>query len=374
MLKDITFIQNEKNMKLAEKLSNSGVKNLRITSVGNSIASGYSMMRTIKPLLLRNESLKEEMEKKNITLEVHNFSRAQNNNDEHVFEWLIANITENEINRYNRMDYSNGPNSMSSNGITQEQIENFYPINLETDKGFKDIILESNPNLANILVYSGCTGSFLDNITRNGKLTQKFTYGINRDLTSLAATLKLIQSNNRINGSNTQVYICGAPNFLGLNISSVINRKLKKLVNQYANVTYVEPIKSKFVYKKYATTGYGADIHYDEKEYIKLNNNIIESIIDNYKSNESLIKIDRIFYNYSKGIEMYYNEIDSKLLEKQTLLFLEEANYSKEDYIEFLKKAKSYLLERAPYDFYYIGKNNIKKSLSKARKKSKDNL
>ena len=93
MLKDITFIQNEKNMKLAEKLSNSGVKNLRITSAGNSIASGYSMTRTIKPLLLRNESLKEEMEKKNITLEVHNFSRAQNNNDEHVFEWLIANIT-----------------------------------------------------------------------------------------------------------------------------------------------------------------------------------------------------------------------------------------------------------------------------------------
>ena len=126
MYEDIIFIQNEKNKELADKLASKGIKNLRITSVGNSIASGYSMMRTIKPLLLRNESLKEEMEKKNITLEVHNFSRAQNNNDEHVFEWLIANITENEINRYNRMDYSNGPNSMSSNGITQEQIENFY--------------------------------------------------------------------------------------------------------------------------------------------------------------------------------------------------------------------------------------------------------
>ena len=372
MFDNIIFIQNEKNKELANELASKGIKNLRITSVGNSIASGYSMVRTIKPLLLRNESLEEEMKKQGIDLELHHFARAQNNNDEHVFEWLMTNLTENEIHQYNRMDYSNLKNSMPSNGITQEKINLFYPIDLESSNGFRDIILESNPNLANILVYHGCTGSFLDNITRNGKISQMLMYGVKRDLTSLSAILKFIQSSNRIDGSNTQIYLCGAPNFLGLNISSLINRRLKKLADQYANVTYVDPVKSKFIYKKYNDGGYGVDIHYDEEEYLKLNNHIIESIIDNYQLNKSLIYVDRTLYRYSKDIEMYPEKIESDKIEEQMVSFLSTVVSSNEDSVRFLKKTKLYLLEREPYDFFYLGKNNIKKSLARVRNSEKD--
>ena len=34
-----------------------GIKKFRLISLGNSIGSGYSAVRTLKPLLLRNESL-----------------------------------------------------------------------------------------------------------------------------------------------------------------------------------------------------------------------------------------------------------------------------------------------------------------------------
>lgn len=372
MFEDIIFIQNEKNKELADKLASKGIKNLRITSVGNSIASGYSMVRTIKPLLLRNESLEEKMKKQGIDLDLHHFARAQNNNDEHVFEWLMANLTENEIHQYNQMDYSRVKNSMPSDGITQEEVNLFYPIDLESSMGFRDIVLESNPNLANILVYHGCTGSFLDNVTRNGKISQMLMYGVKRDLTSLSAILKFIQSSNRINGSNTQIYLCGAPNFLGLNISSLINRKLKKLADQYANVTYVDPVKSKFVYQKYSDGGYGVDIHYDEEEYLKLNNHIIESIIDNYQLNKSLIYVDRALYRYSKDIEMYPEKIESDKIEEQMVSFLSTVVSSNEDSVRFLKKTKLYLLEREPYDFFYLGKNNIKKVLTRVRNREKE--
>lgn len=116
------------------------------------------------------------------------------------------------------------------------------------DKGLQEILFEKSNNLANIIIYNGATGSFLDNITRNGKLSQKLTYGIKRDITSLEATLKIIQEKNRNSSLNIQLYLCGAPNFLGLHISDIINHKLQSLSKNYAFVTYVEPVKSKLLY------------------------------------------------------------------------------------------------------------------------------
>ena len=110
---------------LVEVLKQNNVKitNLRLISLGNSIASGYSMVRSTKPLLLRNESLEEVLKEENINFERHHFARAQNNNDEHIFGWLVSNIKESEIHRMNRSDYSGSASSMITRGLTKEQIE-----------------------------------------------------------------------------------------------------------------------------------------------------------------------------------------------------------------------------------------------------------
>lgn len=44
---------------------------------------------------------------------------------------------------------------------------------------------------------------------------------------------------------------------------------------------------------------------------------------------------------------------------------------SDEDPVCFLKKMRLYLLERETYDFFYLGKDNIKKSLARVRNDKK---
>lgn len=375
------------NNTLASIMELNGISKLRITSFGNSISSGYSFVRSIKPLLLRNDSLKKIINNKGIELDIHHFARSQNNNDEKLFEWLQINIKESEIHRMNRKDYVDGVIKMSNNGLNQENIDNWYAIDLKEDLGLKDLILETNEALANIVIYNGCTGSFLDNVTRGGKLSHKLTYGIKMDVSSLEATLKYIQNNNRKFKTNTQVYLCGAPNFLGLNISEFINAKLRKIANKYANVTYVESIKSKCIYKKYASERkdnekhsflgkinfLGLDIHYDEIEYLEFINNIIDAINKNYLITQAMINIDRNFYNFSSNLELnkqhligdnlYILEyIDDILYEYSKALSVDQQK-------EFLLKLKRYILDRMPSDFYYLGKDDFIKLVNEKVKR-----
>lgn len=365
--------QERLNERLALLLRENRVRNLYVTSYGNSIASGYSMMRTIKPLLIRNNSICSIMNINGIQLERHAYARAQNNNDDHLFEWIVSNIKESEINKMNRSDYSNSATSMPIAYLDNSMLDYFYPLEFQEDKGLRDIIESRGIDLANIIIYNGCTGSFLDNITRNGKLTQMLLYGINRDIKSLEAILKYIQSSNRKNNTNTQIYICGVPNFLGLNISGIINNKLKKVVKQYAHTSYVEPVKSKFFYKNIATGKLGLDIHYDEVEYDKLNNNILETIINNYEISKAMIDSDRRIYNLSSKIELEENELfkqDKLIIELvEDLLDREQQSFSDiKSEIDFYKRILSYLIEREPYDYFYLGKKNIKTTIEKKLK------
>lgn len=315
---DIIKKQIKLNSKLAKIMTENGISKLRLTSFGNSIASGYSFIRTIKPLLYRNGSLEKILQKSGIVLDIHHFARNQNNNDDKLFEWLQTNIKESEIHKMNLKDYVDGKIKISSNGLNLKNIAKWYSINLKDDLGLQDLILDNDIGLANLVIYNGCTGSFLDNVSRGGKLSHKLTYGIEMDLISIEATLKYIQNSNRKFNTNTQVFLCGAPNFLGLNISEFINAKLRKIANKYANVTYVESIKSRCIYKKYASeeinneqksflnkmTSLGLDIHYDEMEYLRFNNNIIDTINESYLINQAMINIDRAFYNFSSDLEL----------------------------------------------------------------------
>lgn len=374
------------------KQSNVKINNLRLISLGNSIASGYSMVRTIKPLLLRNESLEEELNKENIILERHHFARAQNNNDEHVFGWLISNIKESEIHQMNRSDYSGSASSMATKGLTKEQIDEYYPLNMKEDFGLADLIKEKKLDVANIVIYNGCTGSFLDAATRNGNLTQQLMAGVNRDTTSFEAVLKYIQEQNRQYNSNTQVYVCGAPNFLGLRISELINRKIKKISENYANVSYVEPVKSKFFYKPlqleeiteeteltklqqfFKEHKRQVDIHYDEEEYIEFNNNIMKAIKENYLINNSLINIDRDVYELNRTLEIKKPDLivnDEVVQSVVSDIFNEEVSKMPSPSLanQLTQRAGKYLTTRSPYDYFYVGKKRINNSIQKVKTK-----
>lgn len=377
-LEKIKSRQIELNERLAEILINDQITQLKMTSVGNSIGSGYSMVRSIKPLLLRNETIASIMKDHGIDLVRKHFARAQNNNDEHVASWVIRNIKESEIHKMNRVDYGDSFAKMPGkiNGLSDTLMDEYYPIDMADDRGLSDVILEQDYNLANIVIYNGCTGSFLDNVTRNGNFSQKFTYGVKRDLTGIRSTLNYIQTNNRYSNTNTntntntQVYICGVPNFWGLGVSNIINNKLEKVAADYANVTYVRPVNAKVLYRTYDKKfpWIMPDFHYDEAEYLKLNNNIVESIINNYAFNKYMINIDRNFFQISSDLELIKQQLLGNNLYIQQVIrdvFIDQCDKFSSDSEKkvFRHKAKVYLKERAPYDFYYIGKKNIDSSL-----------
>ena len=370
--------QRNLNEQLSSLLKKEKIENIRLTSLGNSIASGYSMVRTTKPLLLRNETIKPIMENNHIKIERYHFARAQNNCDDHIFEWLHTNIKISEIYKLNRMDYENTPITMSTHGLTEENINKYYPIDIQNDIGLQDTILQSKETLANIVVYNGCTGSFLDALTRKGTLLQQGLHSIKKDVQGLEAILKFIQSNNRYNGSNTQVYICGVPDFLGLGISEFINKRLRTTAQKYANTIYVNPIKSKFFYnpieipenklKKHRKL---PDIHYDEEEYLRLNNNILKAVYQNYQIINSMIYIDRRLYKISTQIENSMEKIDDNIRENMISTIINEEVSKMKDVKQkkqFLINIRKYLLKRFSYDFYYLGKYKMNKSIDKIKK------
>ena len=351
----------KENMKLSKTLSDNGINELILTSLGNSIASGYSWMSTTKPLLYRDESLEQILLEKGITLKRYHYARYANNNDEHIYSYLTRNLSLREMYHLNRVDIAQN----RVIGLSEQDIDTYYPENLVENRGLKDIILKNNPGIANIVIYNGATGSFLDNVTRKGR--HKFTTGIKRDCTSIEATLKNIQVNNRFMGTNTQVYLCGAPRILNTKITDIfINNRLQKIALNYANVTYVPPISRKILYH-HPEYGTCPDTHYNEEEYQEFLSKIISSISKNYLKTMAKIDIDRKMFNISSEIEegKLVNNIDIEnvLTKWLTILSANNININK-----FLKELRLYLIERQPYDFYYIGNETINRLTYKLKK------
>ncbi len=364
MGKNLLYMQEQLNKKLAILLREKGIRNFSFTGLGNSISAGYSRFDDTKPLLLRNEGIEKEMLSRGIILNRYNFSRSQNNCEEHIAEWIDCNYKESYINKMNQIDYSKGPTSMQTKSMDRKIMDKLYPIAITNDRGLQEILKDNGPYTANIVVYNGCTGSFLDNITRNGKMSQKLFYGIDRDIIQLYNILTNIQNYNRIKACNTQVYICGVPNLFGLHFSELINKKIKAVVKEYANVTYVNPVKSKVIRKDSESNKMQLDIHYSKEEYDQLNNNILSSIITNYSLNQALINTDRKLYSLRKEIELARPDLlkkNSKIQKYITYILNDEQRKlsSFEDKELFCIMVKEYLLQRFPYDFSHLEKENI---------------
>lgn len=366
---------NKNTEKLASQLERLGIKKFYLTGAGNSLMSGYSTIFKTVPLFKRNTNLTAIFAKHNIDVIATHFARSQNNNDEHIYHYFHANISEQEMYRYNRIDNLKPDTPVV--GMTKEEIAEYYPENPTPNHRFKDSVLTEEDGRANILVYIGATGSFLDNITRGG--LPKIISGFKRDFTSISATLKDIQSSNRHDETNTEVYLVGIPRYMGTPITDIlINRHLKNIAKNYANVTYVEPINAKLFY------GLKPDVHLNEEEYLDMNNSIMEKINDNYIAVMAKIEIDRFLFNLNEIIEtctletLGNTEFDKiatmhKVAEIKIAEFLEPIvdkylsmmEAENKDTQKFLKEIKTYINERLPYDFYYLGKENLNNSITR---------
>lgn len=290
------------NQNLIELFLKLGISRINFTSVGNSIAAGYSTIDEIIPLLLRNEQFLKDLKVNHINFDIYNFTKTQDNCDSHIFKWLTNNTKQSDINKQNQVDLCSGPKCLTRNPITYEKADEFYPLLPDKNIGLRDILLETGKDLSNIMIYNGCTGSFLDNIFRGGSgfwWLDKFKM----DLTSLECFLKTSYHYN----PNTQIYVCGIPQILTINIAFAVNKCIKRICSRYLNATYVEPVSMHFIYRK--GQKFSFSLHPNQWEYLNLICNIFTSIKNNYIKNKFFVELDNTLSNLNY-VARYENDLN----------------------------------------------------------------
>ena len=336
-------------------------KSISLTAIGNSISDGLSLSEPGLPLLKRNLELIDIGRLYEIDINIYQLSRRESNNSFLVLDWIRKNDTEADSNRWNQIDYLRNARPI----LSENELNRLFSGG--SLKGIKEILFDSNKDNANIVIINLGTGSFLDIITRHGKITQIFD-SIDRDIVGIWSILELIQSNNRSVGSNTQVYLCGAPRIFNTLISDItMNPKMRRLATNYANVTYVPSFPKQPFYR--TKDGIITDLHYNEAEYYHLLSLINESIIDNYLKRDLLTTLDRKLYTIS--LENDLNSGRYSLFDITDLVDAIAKEYESKtgDYNSFIDFIKEYIAERYPYDYYQsYPKENLARVLNRMKK------
>ena len=347
---------------------------LSLTAIGNSISDGFSMSEPGKLLLDRNLGLIDFGKSNGLDVQTYQLSRSENNNSLAVANWIIQNCCERDSFNWNKVDYIR----LAKSGnplLSEEEINKFFAGG--SDKKVQDIIFDSNKNNANIVILNLGTGSFLDVVTRNGSLSIPIFLdlilpnafdSVDRDIYGISAILELIQNNNRLHNSNTQVYLCGAPRLLNTAVTDIfMNSKIKKVGEGFANVTYVPSFPRQAFYEKEGHII--IDPHYNHAEYYHFLAEIENKIIDNYLVRDLMIDLDRILFQMSNDNDVNGTDYSKNDIKDVIDEIAKKYESKTGDYNYFIEFIKSYLKGRYPFDFYRGSTdNNIAKDLNDMKK------
>lgn len=360
---------NESNELFVDKMKQLGITTVYLTSIGNSIASGFSFNDPAGPLLQRNDALDDLANQNGISIEKRAYARPQNNCDAKTLGYIYQGATQADINKFVRNDYlspisgmyagehkkrqeivdildgkidkswivrmfkkifniSKPPRPLKEKEISslkrkkayydkrfsdiERMVEKFYPEQVAGDMEINDLIKSRGSGLANIIIYNGYTGGFLDKGSRGG--LPFVLKGFSDDSKALYAFLSNVFKDN----PDAQVYVCGMPcnkkiiNEKKINIAFINNKILASICRMFPNCVYVEPVAEHLFYTKDGRIF--ADVHYNREEYLRLNEKIMQAIADDY----DLVKCLVVFDKYFKGLHAQADsgDVDRMLQEK----------------------------------------------------------
>lgn len=331
-----------------------GIRKINLTSIGNSIATGYAVNDSIIPFLLRNDSLISKAG--DIDIKFRSYARGQDNNEEHVFEWYLKNYTQSDINKMVDFDFtSDSSKAMDHRSISKEDALKYYPIDISDDIGLQDLIAMHEDGLANIVVYNGCTASFLDNWTRKGR--HKGLHGFGRDFENLNSFLQAVY----LKSPYTQVYVCGIPHLGNLKTIYALNNKMRKICKKYSNCVFIESVSQNFAYKHNDKTV--VDIHYNQDEYLHLLEKVFGAIVNNYVPVVALTDFDLSMKSMSRVNEFMDEPKSNEQVGLESFIYMSDFFSRYNLTPKQLKKIQKYFLERYPHDYFHTDKYAVKGSI-----------
>ena len=244
-------------------------------------------------------------------------------------------------------------------------MEKYYPEKVQNDIGFNDLVKQKEYDLANIFVYNGYTGGFLDKVTRKG--FPNIFKGFSKDIDALKANLRKIFTDNPY----AQVYVCGMPNITGIHVTYLVNRNLKAVCKEFPNCVYVAPVPQHFVYKKDGRIS--IDVHYNDEEYLNLNNRVMQAIVNNYVPTKILIDFHIFMRELSdqflKLSDRFNNEELNNDFNNKVDSYFNDLVLSYDISVKQLKKIRAYYKEEYPHKFYYSPREHVINRINEEIKK-----
>ncbi len=313
-------------IELADILTENKIEKLMMTTLGNSIATGFALNHKYVPLIQRvSKELDLTLKKEEIEFVAHDLALIVNN-------FLLDDKFVQDIIKINKIHWFQDENVKvipPKYQITLDYLDLIYSYMNDSKSRVSDVLFSENSAVSNILIYSGLTSRSLGLLYNNEAKTIINPFElIKQDEVYSRHSMSFINEKNR-KGSNTQVYILGNPDYFGLGlIDAVYNKKLKLTAKTFPCTNYVDSLSTKMFYKTKLKndcqfdgiekmrfmeflckhTGIVNDPHYNEEEYLRVLEKLFISIKKNFLQTKISIELDRLITSEcnQNGLNMSY--------------------------------------------------------------------
>lgn len=280
--------------KVMRLFADCGTDYINMGSVGNSIASGYSKCDEMLPFFARSQILEHEGR-----IAFYTFARVRRNEEINVLKWYSKNLTHRDMNTLLMSDILAKKGKYA--GFDDGEKNLYERMAGKSDIGFRDYVHLKN----NIMIYGGLSETFTD-IVRKGDCTdiKKLLNCFRNDFEHL----KMFLTQAWMDNPKLQVYVCGLPDIMGIGVTNMFDKYIRKAVLSVPNAVYV-----KGAARNYFSMLDGQkeiDYHYSKPEYLQLICNVWKSILDKYIILKYKTDVLHGLTAYNKRVEL--NDTTSK--------------------------------------------------------------
>lgn len=267
----LTGLQKENDFFL-HKLKNKKIKEVNFIILGNSLASGYTVVNKIRLFFDRNEDLLEKLKEAKIVTHKYHFAQPYDNENSKILSWLKNNQTSVEVFAGQKRNYFMGARKeIDKWNIDEKTLESFFAENMKENLGVKDLIKKNEVGKLNLVIFLGNTGETMARVKDENifHYIKASAIGLKKDLINFQRIITYLANLNE----KTLVLIMGIPRhqtFIFRIFNLLIrgfNYWCKKVAEKEKNILFIDG--EKMVVKRYKVNGENLlDLHPDDESYL----------------------------------------------------------------------------------------------------------